>query len=101
MYHEFDKPHFTFFSDPGHGWLFVDLPSLKKIGMGPSDFTGCSYHAPHTFTGMYLEEDCDAPLFMKAYKEKMGEELLSEYVYHDGRSNIRYYSQRMPEDILE
>ncbi len=86
---------YKFYHDAGHGWLAVPIEEVRELNVKISQY---SYIKGET---VYLEEDCDAPLFMKAYKEKMGEELLSEYVYHDGKSIIRHYSQRIPEDILE
>jgi hypothetical protein len=58
---------FQFYSDPGHGWLRVDLASAKAVGLEPSSFSTFSYQQGHW---LYLEEDCDASLFVKAYMDK-------------------------------
>jgi hypothetical protein len=58
---------FQFYSDPGHGWLRVDLASAKAVGLEPSNFSTYSYQQGHW---LYLEEDCDASLFVKAYTDK-------------------------------
>ena len=58
---------FKFFSDPGHGWLRVDIASAKAVGLEPSNFSQWSYQYNHW---LYLEEDCDASLFVKAYMDK-------------------------------
>ncbi len=53
---------YTFITDPGHGWLSVPLSDLKKYGL-INEISSCSYM---TTTRAYLEEDCDAPKFIKA-----------------------------------
>ena len=58
---------FQFYSDPGHGWLRVDLASAKAVGLEPSSFSTYSYQQGHW---LYLEEDCDASVFVKAYMDK-------------------------------
>ena len=58
---------FQFYSDPGHGWLRVDLASAKAVGLEPSNFSTFSYQQGHW---LYLEEDCDASLFVKEYMAK-------------------------------
>ena len=60
---------FTFYSDPGHGWLRVDIQSAESVGLEPKDFSRFSYRNSHW---LYLEEDCDAGLFIKAYTAKHG-----------------------------
>lgn len=53
----------TFISDPGHGWLAVPLaeyPDALDYG------TGYGYLDANTGTA-YLEEDCEAPAFMRAH----------------------------------
>lgn len=54
---------FTFFSDPGHGWVKVPLALIKELGIA-RDITQYSYIKGDW---VYLEEDCDAYLF----KQKM------------------------------
>lgn len=47
--------------DPGHGWLRVPLQLCEGL-----DISGYSY--VDTAKGVaWLEEDCDAPLFLRAY----------------------------------
>jgi len=62
---------FRFFIDPGHGWLQVAWFDLKALGLNPRDFSRYSYRDRNQF---YLEEDCDAPKFLAAYKAKHGRE---------------------------
>ena len=58
-------------NDPGHGWLEVTPSDLKDVGLSPSDISGYSYKNRRG-TRLFLEEDCDAPVFLRAYKVKHG-----------------------------
>lgn len=55
---------FTFFNDPGHGWLEVPVSLLKKLGI-IKEITSYSY-----FRGQsaFLEEDNDWSVFDSAMK---------------------------------
>ena len=44
-------------TDSGHGWLFVDVITLGKLGLSRGSFSKWSYHDT---CGVYAEEDCDA-----------------------------------------
>ncbi|MDZ4263801.1 MAG: hypothetical protein U1B30_15900 [Pseudomonadota bacterium] len=55
-------PKYTFIADPGHGWLQVPLHEVRKLGIADK-ISACSYMSSNM---AYLEEDCDAPLFIKA-----------------------------------
>ena len=60
--------HYYFHSDPGHAWLAVkrsELIALNILGQ----ISSCSYQKGDT---VYLEEDCDAAVFIDA-KTKRGE----------------------------
>jgi hypothetical protein len=68
----------TFISDAGHGWLAVPMdtyPDALQYG------TGWGY--VDRAAGMaYLEEDCEAPAFMRAHG--LGpDDVRLEYVYGD------------------
>ena len=52
----------NFVSDAGHGWLEVPLADLFRTGIY-KDVSGYSYFSE---THAYLEEDCDASLYMDA-----------------------------------
>jgi len=54
--------HYTFHQDPGHGWLAVPLEELTRLKITPSRY---SYRDAST---AYLEEDCDAGLWIEAKK---------------------------------
>jgi len=60
---------FTFHTDPGHGWLEVPVAELFNVGLLPSDFSSYSYLQGNT---VYLEEDCDASVFIQTYEQHIG-----------------------------
>jgi hypothetical protein len=73
MANQYTKESFTMHSDPGHGWLKVSGLALLRAGLDPAlDFSSCSYwnrdKAGELF--FYLEEDCDAGIFLAAYYGK-------------------------------
>ena len=71
---------FTFYEDPGHGWLAVNQAELNEAGLLPADFSSCSYvNKSH----MFLEEDCDAPKFIDAFQKATGEHVDLRTVYQD------------------
>ena len=55
---------YRLFSDPGHSWLEVDFNELVKLGINKK-ITAWSYYKGNN---VYLEEDCDAPLFLQTKK---------------------------------
>lgn len=64
-----EKRNLTFTSDPGHGWLSVSLKDIVALGI-KDKISSCSYM---TLTRAYLEEDCDASVFINAAKERKWE----------------------------
>lgn len=56
---------FTFHNDPGHTWLQVPISLIRKLGVelhiSPSSYMNGN--------DAFLEEDGDAPLFLKALTE--------------------------------
>lgn len=63
------KKTFDFYTDPGHGWLKVPLDMLEEFGI-QNQISRCSMRKGKF---AYLEEDCDAPIFEKAFKDRTGE----------------------------
>jgi len=61
---------YVFHSDPGHAWLAVKRKELMRLGI-LDKITNFSYQKGGT---IYLEEDYDAGIFLKAKKE-IGEEV--------------------------
>lgn len=57
------KLKLTHFSDSGHSWLSVKRQLLKDLGI-LGDISGFSYQKGNT---VYLEEDRDLSVFLKAY----------------------------------
>lgn len=94
------RKSFEFISDPGHGWLKVDLQTLAELGMKLSDFSGYSYLFYNRRKGamspfILLEEDCDAELFARTYRAKTGREITTRHRYTNqfaGRFNRAYFS---------
>lgn len=83
---------FKFYSDDGHGWLAVKKKYLQELGIADK-ISGYSYQKGLT---TYLEEDCDAGIFIKAMCDSFTIEyhkMNLEFVRHDGRSPIRSYSR--------
>lgn len=60
---------FTFYTDPGHGGLEVTRDDLKTSGLCIASFSRYSYRKDTT---LYLEEDCDAGKFLKAWEASTG-----------------------------
>jgi len=78
---------YIFHSDPGHGWLAVKRQELINLGI-LDKISSCSYQKGKT---VYLEEDCDYSLFMKA-KEEKGEDVKTRESYRDN-TPIRNYER--------
>lgn len=76
---------FTFHSDAAHGWLEVDFNALRDVELEPGDFSAFSYTEGNKF---YLEEDCDAPIFLMAHEAKFGRCGIAE-VWDGDESRIR------------
>jgi len=58
----------TVYVDPGHAWVGVPLTLVEKLGI-KDIITNCSYYN-HKIGMCYLEEDCDASVFVKVAREK-------------------------------
>ena len=59
------EKEYIFHSDPGHGWLEVELSELYQFGIA-NKITKYSYQDGYK---VYLEEDCDASLFADVLEE--------------------------------
>jgi hypothetical protein len=80
------KLHFT--ADPGHGWLHVKRAvALDVMGIDFVRLSSCSYQRGKT---LYLEEDCDALLFMNCARAR-GLEIDVVYNHTDRSAPIRSY----------
>ena len=65
MQKEYKDKIYRFFEDPGHGWLEVHEAEIENLNI-KDKITSCSYYDKKEKL-VYLEEDCDAPLFIKTY----------------------------------
>ncbi len=78
---------FKFHEDPGHGWLEVPKSESYAIGIAAAQYSRFSYREGDTF---YLEEDCDAPRFIRAWQAKHGKRMeTGETIYWKGNCPIR------------
>jgi CTP:phosphocholine cytidylyltransferase-like protein len=79
---------FNFYSDPGHGWIKVPIEVLKSLGIADK----VSFYSYYRKGFAYLEEDCDADLFFRAYRAKYGKTPgFREYNARFKSSKIRSY----------
>ena len=95
---------YTFISDSGHGWLRVPLshiPKEVKEEISPYSYMTKQY--------AFLEEDCDADLFLSqtvfsyTTEERVAwfKDNVKAKVHTNGRSHIRNYdSYRYPHVLL-
>jgi len=70
---------FNFYTDPGHAWLEVPKSMLVELRI-QWDISPYSYMKGRL---AYLEEDCDAVTFFRAYKGKYGVSPSIEEVYQE------------------
>jgi hypothetical protein len=80
--------HFRFVSDPGHGYLRVKLEDIAKYGVSKK-ISGYSFVSSKF---AYLEEDCDAPVFLKAVKE-FGDTPVIKESYTNNPASCRRYDR--------
>ena len=76
----------TFYSDPGHSWLCVKLYELEELGIH-NKISSWSYRN-NGFA--YLEEDCDAGVYINAIN-KLGYTVEFVEKHTDQESPIRSY----------
>ena len=83
---------FDFYADPGHGWLAVKRTDLQKAGVEDKS-SRCSYQRKDM---VFLEEDCDAGIFIKALADQG---IKAEFRQHhtDRSSKIRGYASYAPQ----
>lgn len=55
---------YRYIQDPGHGWVEVELQELERLGISGQ----VSRYSYANRGKVYLEEDCDAALFIQAKK---------------------------------
>ena len=82
---------FKFFSDPGPGWLEVSKSLLKQLNV-EHHISSFSY-VNHSSDMVYLEEDCDAGIFIDAAKQA-GIEVSFDEIFQEStpiRSYLPYH----------
>jgi hypothetical protein len=78
----------TFYSDPGHAWLKVDITDLVDLGLEQS-ITAYSFRRG---SSVFLEEDLDATTFIKRFQRRHPNyQLKFDDQHTDQRSKIRNY----------
>ncbi len=92
---------FVFHNDPGHAWLEVPMGMIIRFGL-EEKISSCSYRNGET---AYLEEDCDAPLFLRTL-ESAGVPYKIKEAYEENtpiRGYGRYTSalRLTPETVME
>ncbi len=85
---------FIFYSDSGHGWLKAPFIMLEVLDI--KDKISSYSYISNDCKNVYLEEDCDATIFIEAYKQKYGTIDITEK-YIDGNCFIR----ELPSYILK
>jgi hypothetical protein len=61
---------YKYYTDPAHGWLAVKFDDIKKLGIGNQ----ISHFSRYKGNTAYLEQDCDMPLFVRAFTQTFGQE---------------------------
>jgi len=80
---------YNFHTDPGHGWLAVKITELAALGL-LTKISPWSYRTREAINPtVYLEEDCDAPLFIEAMKATGVEVKLKRFNCRSRMSKIR------------
>lgn len=78
---------FTYYQDPGHGWLRVPMSLIKKIGI-ESKISSYSFISGKS---SYLEEDDDACIFLQRLRElKIDFVIKNKYIKRFDRSKTRF-----------
>lgn len=83
---------FYFHTDPGHGWLEVTIKDVEALGLTVASFSEFSYRRDDT---LYLEEDCDAMVFVNAWQKANGRCIAVQDVHSRGDCFIRF-CERLP-----
>lgn len=78
---------YDIYNDGGHGWLKVRKSDIENLGINDK-ITHYSYMRNDW---AYLEEDCDAPLYVNALIAKYGKQPKFRNHYCDRLSKIRTY----------
>ncbi len=81
---------FDYIQDAGHGWVKAPINLLAELNILGSISTYSYVRGAY----VYLEEDCDAAIFMNAFNNLFGHDpKLRSRVAREKRSKIRSYDQ--------
>lgn len=80
------QKQFNYYNDPGHGWIKVPLTLLKELGIEKR----ISSYSYINKDNAFLEEDCDATLFIHTMEEK-GYAISVQEFHTNQSSKIRNY----------
>lgn len=83
--------NFTWLQDPGHSWLSVPIAYLMNV-CNKEDIARISAYSYIKGKSVYLEEDCDAVIFIDAWKRKYNTFHYS-FGITEKRSPIRSYDR--------
>lgn len=75
---------YDYFMDASHGWVKVPVQEIVQLGIAHK-ISSCSYIYKNN---VYLEEDCDAPLWAKT----KGDNCYKTRARYSERSRIRNYA---------
>lgn len=79
--------------DPGHSWIEVPYDLIDELGVSHK-ISGYSYRDRGT---CYLEEDCDAPVFIDAWMTHYKEpKFPTQDVNHDGWNDPECFIRELP-----
>lgn len=92
------KNTFKYYTDPGHGWIGVKVELLRELGI-QAQISEFSYQNENG-TMAYLEEDCDASLFVEKYIERFGVKPEFKDSHTDRMHWIRSYESYTPETLI-
>jgi len=84
--------NYRWYTDPGHAWLRVSTAVCKDLGI--LDRVSQFSYQSRQGTYLYLEEDCDAGLFLQAVKDKQLPCHMLPTRYED-RSRVRHLPNYM------
>ena len=93
------KKRYTFYTDPGHGWLSVPVKELQELGI-MDKISACSYLSPRHEVA-YLEEDCDMSVWFKAWidkgmtREAINARITDKYQAHTPIRNYEPFLQKI------
>jgi len=81
------KVTFSYYCDPGHGWVKVERKRLNELGL----LDKISNYSYQRNDNVYLEEDSDLDIFLKAMRQA-GYSVQFKQQHTNRRSKIRNYS---------